>query len=93
MRVLVLLILTACGPPDPCVDSQLAQSGLILTPDSHPLGWERGACFDCHVRARIHQDSCLPAGAVDDGRSFEVSSDCASCHGANGLGIDTGGGR
>mgnify|MGYP007047041995 CR=1 FL=1 len=90
MRILALLVLTACEPPDPCADSQVAQSGLILTQDTHPLGREEGACFDCHVLARIHQDSCLPEGAVDDGRSFDVSSDCTSCHGNNGLGSDTG---
>lgn len=73
--------LLACAP-DPCPEGLLAD-GLVLTARSHPVGWTRSECFDCHAAARIHRSQCLPGQPID-AEDWLVPTDCTTCHGDNG---------
>lgn len=88
LSLLLLALLTGCNA-DPCAGTRdLANSpaGLELTEAEHPAGWGHTDCFECHQRWKIHKNDCIDGAEVHgDEIQADVPTDCAACHGWNGV--------
>ncbi|HJN73466.1 MAG TPA: hypothetical protein QGF58_05985 [Myxococcota bacterium] len=95
-----LLLLLACGDPDPCAgtrDLTRSPAALTLTAEEHGVGWGQEQCFQCHQAWNIHSQDCIGGVEVEEIEADpEDPSTCVPCHGDNGveaLRVDTGEGE
>jgi hypothetical protein len=88
--IMITICISACDQPPQYEDYKLqtwSEIGLI-TQNDHPHGWQQKECFNCHVKANMHQVNRLQHPLFDYAKDEVNAKDlesCHSCHGWNGV--------